>query len=227
MPLNPGERTLWKKAVLIVEDHPLTRRGLAALIADEHDFVVCGEVATRRDALRAVAQRPPDLVIVDLVLEGGDDGLDLIKALKIQHPTIPSLVLSMHPEADYAVRALQAGAHGYLNKQQLDETVLAAIRRVLDGRIYVSEALGMTLAAHLVGGAKSSLSPLVALSDRELQVFRLIGEGRRAREIAQILHLSPKTIESYREHLKQKLGLHTTTELLRRAARFVETGEIW
>ena len=143
--------------------------------------------------------------IVDLALEGGDDGLDLVKTLKIQYPAVPVLVFSMHPEAIYAERAMRAGAQGYLTKQQVDQTVLVAIaiRRMLGGAIYMGEALAMNLATHFIGRKGSEASPLALLSYRELQVFRLIGHGRRTREIAEILHLSPKTIESYREHLKQ------------------------
>ena len=183
------------------------RRGLTALIDSEPDLVVTAEAGNRQAALEAIARRPPDLAIVDLSLEGGEDGLDLVKALKVRSPPIPALALSMHPEALYAERALRAGARGYLAKQQLGEAVLVAIRRVLAGRIYMSEALGMELASRFVGGDRNPKSPLASLSDRELQVFRLIGEGRRTREIAPILNLSPKTIESYREHLKQKLDI--------------------
>ncbi len=220
------ERASEKKAILVVDDHPLMRRGLAALIDGEPDLAVSAEAGNRLAALQAIAQRPIDLAIVDLGLEGGEDGLDLVKALKISHPALPALVFSMHPEALYAERALRAGAHGYVTKQLLGDALLIAIRRVLDGRIFVSEALGMSLAAQFVGGKANLASPLAVLSDRELQVFRLIGVGRRTREIAEILHLSPKTIESYREHLKQKLNAESGPDLLRRAMRFVETGEI-
>ncbi len=199
---NPSDQMRRKKAVLIVDDHPLMRRGLAALIDSESDLAVCGEATTCRAALQAIGRCLPDLAIFDVALEGGDDGLELVKTLKLSHPAIPTLVLSMHPEAIYAERALRAGAHGYLTKQQLGETVLVAIRRVLAGHIYMSEALATDLATKFVGGVGKPMSSLATLTDRELQVFRLIGEGRSTREIAQILHLSPKTIESYREHIK-------------------------
>jgi DNA-binding NarL/FixJ family response regulator len=226
MPAIPPERTAERTKVLVVDDHPLMRRGLAALIDSEPDLVVCAEAGNRQAALDAIARRPPDIAVVDLSLEGGEDGLDLVKALKIRSPSIPALVLSMHPEALYAERALRAGARGYIGKQQLGEAVLAAIRRVLAGRIYMSETLGLELASRFIGGDAKPRSPLATLSDRELQVFRLIGEGRRTREIAPILKLSPKTIESYREHLKQKLDIDGSPGLVRRAVRFVETGEI-
>jgi DNA-binding NarL/FixJ family response regulator len=211
--------------ILLVDDHPLMRRGLAALIDGEPDLAVCAEAANRHAALDAIARCAPDLAIIDLSLEG-EDGLDLVKALKLREPPVPTLVLSMHPEAHYGERALRAGARGYIAKQQLGEAVLTAIRRVLAGRIYMSEALAMDLASRFVGGDAKPHSAFATLSDRELQVFRLIGEGRRTREIAPMLHLSRKTIESYREHLKQKLDIDGAPELVRRAIRFAETGEI-
>ncbi len=226
MRANAPERPAEKKAIAVVEDHPLMRRGLTVLIDGEPDLFVCAEATTCRGALQEIARRPPDLAIVDLALEGGDDGLDLVKSLKIQYPAIPALVFSMHPEAVYGERALRAGAQGYLTKQQIDQTVLVAIRRMLGGGIYMSEALAIDLAAHFIGRRARETSPLAALSARELQVFRLIGLGRRTREIAEILHLSPKTIETHREHLKQKLALGSASDLLRRATRWVETGEI-
>jgi DNA-binding NarL/FixJ family response regulator len=226
MPAIPPEPTPGKAKILLVDDHPLMRRGLTALIDSEPDLAVCAEAGNRHAALDAIARRAVDLAIVDLSLEGGEDGLDLVKALKVRSPSVPALVLSMHPEAHYGERALRAGARGYIAKQQLGEAVLAAIRRVLAGRIYMSETLGMDLASRFVGGDAKPQSALATLSDRELQVFRLMGEGRRTREIAAILHLSPKTIESYREHLKQKLDIDGAPELVRHAIRFVETGEI-
>jgi DNA-binding NarL/FixJ family response regulator len=227
MPANQPKRiSQGKKAIFIVDDHPLMRRGLTALIDNEPDLAICGEATTRQGALKAIGWRAPDLVIVDLALEGGDDGLDLVKDLEIRYPAIPVLVFSMHPEAVYAERALRAGAHGFVSKQELDKTVLVAIRRLLGGEMYMSDALAAQLARRFVGGhARETESPLAALSDRELQVFRLLGQGRSTREIAQILHLSMKTIESYREHLKQKLTVESAPELVRRAIRWVETGQ--
>lgn len=213
-----------RKAILIVDDHPLLRRGLAALIESEPDLAVCGEAATCAAALEAVGESQPDLVIVDLVLES-NDGLDLVKKMKARHPEIPALVLSMHDEAVYAERALRAGARGYVTKQRLDDTVLVAIRRLLDGETHMSDTLQARLAAKFVGGrTRDADSPLDALSDRELQVFRLIGHGRSTRQIAETLDLSVKTIESHREHIKQKLGLESAAELAHRATQWVETG---
>ena len=213
-----------KKTILIVDDHPVLRRGLAALIESEPGLVVCGEAATCHAALEAIRESRPDLVIVDLVLDGSD-GLDLVKDMKIRYPRIPALVLSMHDESAYAERSLRAGALGYVTKQELDDKVLAAIRRVLGGETYMSDRLRARLAAKYVGGRTLEAdSPLAALSDRELQVFQLIGQGRSTRQIAKALTLSIKTIESHREHIKHKLTVESTAELAQRATQWVETG---
>ena len=213
------------RAILIVDDHPMLRRGLAALIEGEPDLAVCGQAASCRDALRIIRQDKPDLAIVDLGLEGSD-GLELIKEIKASHPQVLTLVLSMHDESLYAERAINAGARGYATQQQLDDTVLVAIRRVLDGGVYLSKKMSTRFAEkYLAGGSLEDDSPLAVLSDRELEVFRLIGQGRSTREIAERLHLSPKTIESHREHLKHKLTLHTAAALVRRATHWVDTGE--
>ena len=225
MPATTTEKGLpARKAILIVDDHPMLRRGLAALIESESDLVVCGEVASCAAALDAIREHLPDLVMVDLSLEGSD-GLDLIKEMKARHPEIPALVLSMYDEAVYAERALRAGAWGYVTKQELDDTVLLAIRRLLGGEMYLSGKLERRLAAKYLGERTvMAESPLQALSDRELQVFRLIGRGRGTRQIAETLHLSIKTVESHREHIKQKLRLESATELAHRATQWVETG---
>ncbi len=213
-----------KKAIFIVDDHPMLRRGLTALIESEPDLTVSGEASSSESALRSIRQSNPDLVIVDIGLDGGD-GLELVKEIKARHPKTPALVLSMHDESLYAERALRAGARGYVTKQQIDETVLIAIRRVLGGEIYISDLLVERLAMKFVGGQTlDDDSPLAALSDRELEVFRLIGEALSSRQIAQRLHLSIKTIESHREHIKQKLLLESGGELAQRAILWVETG---
>ena len=193
------------------------RRGLASLIESEPDLAVCGQAGSSEAALQAAQQSQPDLLIVYLAL-GENDGLDLVKELKRRHPGIPALVLSMHDEAVYAERSLRAGARGYVTKQQLDETVLVAIRRLLAGETYMSGTVGERLAARFVAGRTIATdSPLEVLSDRELQVFRLIGQGRSTRQIAATLHLSIKTIETHREHIKQKLNLQSSNDLLRYA----------
>lgn len=216
---NPAEKT-----VLIVDDHPMMRRGLAGLIESEPDLRVCGEAANCAAALAAIRESRPDLVTVDLALEGSD-GLDLVKDMKHRHPQIPALVLSMHDESVFAERSLRAGARGYVTKLQLDDTVLVAVRRLLDGGTYMSRQLEARLAARFVGGRTLATgSPLDALSDRQLQVFRLIGQGRTTRQIAETLYLSVKTIESHREHIKHKLTIETAAELAQRATQWVETG---
>jgi DNA-binding NarL/FixJ family response regulator len=213
------------KKIFIVDDHPVLRRGLSALIDSEPDLVVAGEAHSSIAVLEALQEIQPDLVIVDLVLAGGD-GLDLVKAIKALHPAIPSLVLSMHDEATYALRSLRAGARGYVNKQQLDDTVLIAIHRVLAGEMYMSSQVEAQLAARYVGRRTLGTDgPVDALTDRQLQVFRLIGQGRTTRQIAETLSLSIKTIESHREHIKDKLTIETSADLARRATQWVESGE--
>ncbi len=214
------------KRLLVVDDHPILRRGLTALIQSEPGLAVHGAVGARLAALEAIREGQPDLVIVDLAL-GDEDGLDLVKEIKTRYPKVPSLVLSMHDEAVYAERALSAGALGYVTKQQLDETVLCAIRRALAGDIYMSETLQRRLAERYVGGRTLDTgSPMRALSDRELQVFGLIGRGRTTRQIAATLSRSVKTIESHLEHIKNKLGIESAAELAQRATQWVETGRI-
>ncbi len=223
-PKPPPKRRTPKK-VLIVDDHPMMRRGLASLIENESDLVVCGEAATSQAALKAIRQSRPDLVIIDLSLKDSD-GLDLIKDMKLRHPKTPALVLSLHDESLYAERAFRAGARGYVAKHEMDETVLVAIRRVLAGERHISERMSARFAARFLGGSSLAQgSPLAVLSDRELQVFELIGRGQTTREIAGTLHLSIKTIESYREHIKAKLNLESGVALARRATHWVETGQ--
>ena len=223
-PTAPEPECPARRRIVIVDDHPVLRRGLAALIESEPDLAVCGEAATCREALEVIRESRPDLAIVDLAL-GEEDGLGLIKYLRARHPEIPALVLSMHDESVYAERALKAGAQGYVTKQQLDEALLTAIRRVLDGKRYMSENVQARLAEKFVGGRSLDTgSPLAALSDRELQVFRLIGQGRTTRQIAEALKLSVKTVESHREHIKRKLTLHSSAELAQRATQWVESG---
>jgi len=215
-----------KNKIIIVDDHPILRRGLVALIESESDLSVCGEAATCHDALEMIQEIQTDLVLVDLELLGCH-GLDLIKAMKTRHPTIPALVLSMHDESVYAGRALRAGARGYISKLQLDETLLVAIRRVLNGEMYMSEKMMQRFARKYIGGQKlETETPVEVLSDRELQVFRLIGQGRSTRQIGEVLTLSIKTIESHAEHIKHKLSLASAPELAQCATQWVEVGQI-
>ncbi len=215
-----------KKRILLVDDHALLRRGLKTLIETEPDLMVCAEASTRQAGLDAIATANPDLVIADLSLKDSD-GLEMIKDIKQRFPHLPVLVYSMHDEAAYAGRVLRAGARGYLSKQDRDDIVLIAIRRVLAGEIHTSEAMARYLARKYVDGRKLEQgSSVELLSDRELQVFELIGRGKATREIAESLCLSVKTIESYREHLKVKLKFASGRELTHGAMRWAETGRL-
>lgn len=206
-----------KKAVFIVDDHPLLRRGLALMIDREPDLAVCGEAEDAHAAMKAIALKRPDILIVDISLNG-PDGLELLKGLRAQHPHLPVLILSMHDESIYAERALRARANGYIMKQEATEKVLIAVRKILNGEIYLSDRMASKLLHQYIGSAHAELpSELSALSDRELEVFRLIGEGRGTRQIAEELHLSMKTVETYQAHIKDKLSLGSGRELVQHA----------
>ena len=209
--------------VLIVDDHPLVRRGLVQLIEQEAGLRVCGEAADVADALDAAAKLKPDIVIVDVSLKGRD-GIELVKILKGLYPKLPVLVLSMHDESLYAERSLRAGAKGYVMKTEAPEKVALAIRQILGGKIYVSGEVASGILHKFVGGKPGLVgSPLDVLSDRELEVFQLIGTGLGARRIADELHLSVKTIESHCAHIKEKLKLRDSAELTQHAVQWVES----
>src|ERR1700679_1743089 len=206
-----------KKTVFVVDDHPLLRQGLALLINREPDLTVCGEAEEAHAAMREIAAKQPDILIADISLNG-PDGLDLLKNLRMLYPTLPVLILSMHDESIYAERALRARANGYIMKQEATEKVLVAVRRILGGDIYLSDRMANKLLHQYISGASPDMnSRLSALSDRELEVFRLIGEGRSTRQIAEKLHLSIKTVETYQAHIKDKLSLHSGRELVQHA----------
>ena len=210
-----------KREVLIVDDHPVVRQGLAQMIDQEHDLHVCGQAEDAHEAMRAIRQLQPDMVTVDISLKE-TSGIELIKDIKVQYPSLPVLTLSMHDERVYAERALRAGARGYIMKQEATEKVVTAIRRVLSGEVYVSDGMAAKMVSKLVAGpAETGGSPVDRLSDRELEVFRLIGAGYGTREMAEKLHLSIKTIETYRAHIKDKLDLVDANELLRTAITWV------
>ena len=212
-----GSTQVKKKSVFVVDDHPLLRQGLALMIDREPDLMVCGEAEEAQAALKEIAARKPDILIVDISLKG-PDGIDLLKNLRALYPDLPVLILSMHDESIYAERALRARANGYIMKQEATEKVLVAIRRILAGDIYLSEKMANKLLHQYVSGsARNEQSRLSALSDRELEVFRQIGEGRSTREIAENLHLSIKTVETYQAHIKEKLSLRTGRELVQHA----------
>jgi DNA-binding NarL/FixJ family response regulator len=210
-----------KTKVFLVDDHPIVRQGLARLLSAESDLEVCGEAEDEPTALQALHEAKPDILVVDLSLKKGS-GIDLIKSVRVQFPELPVLVLTMHEESFYAERALRAGARGYLSKQEASEKILTAIRSIIKGEIYVSDRLSPKLLRRLITGSPDDDEPLISrLSDRELQVFLLIGQGRGTQEIADDLNLSVKTIETYRAHLKVKLGLKDARELVQYAIRWV------
>lgn len=208
--------------IFVVDDHPVMRRGYAYLVDNELDLEVCGEADSAREALAQIPETDPDLALVDLTLKGMG-GLELIKRLQAQHPDVLILVVSMHDETLYADRALRAGARGYIMKSEVESVIIDAIRQVLEGKVYVSETLGTQILLRYTGAAPGEgTSPLERLSDRELEVFEAIGRGFGTREIAEKLALSPKTIDSYRSRIKDKLAIESNSILTRRAVLWVE-----
>lgn len=219
----PASSKMAAKRVFIVDDHPMMRSGLAQLIDNEPDLKVAGEAGTAAEALDAILARPPDLVLLDISLPD-KNGLELIKDLRALKPGLPVLVISMHDEAIYAERVLRAGGRGYLMKQEGGKKFLQAIRRVLEGRIYLSETMSERILETFSGQAtKPTASPVHQLTDREFEVFQLLGQGKATRDIARQLHLSVKTVEVHRANIKKKLGLASAMALVRYAVRWTET----
>jgi len=211
-----------RKRVLLVDDHAVVRYGIAQLINQQSDLVVCGEEEDAAKALSAIGNLKPDIVIADISLKDSS-GLELMRNIKAQYAGLPVLVVSTHDESVYAEIAFRAGALGYLMKGDALEKVLTALRRVLSGNIYVSDALAARMLQQQVrGGSDPGESPVDGLSDRELEVFQLIGQWKKTKEIAQALHLSIKTIEYYREQIKQKLNLKNAAELTQHATAWVQ-----
>lgn len=212
-----------KHKIFIVDDHPIVRKGLTQLINQENDLVVCGEAESAHGALEVLKKIKPDLAIVDISLQGVD-GIELIKTMKIRYNGLPVLVVSMHDESIFAERALRAGARGYIMKQEAIERMMEAIRRVLKGDLYISERVSENIVKRFIDGkTEISSSSVEALSDRELEVFQLIGQGHGTSQIAQELHLSIKTVESYRANIKEKLKLKNAAELMKHAVHWVES----
>jgi DNA-binding NarL/FixJ family response regulator len=210
------------KRIMIVDDHPLFRKGLEQLINSSGNLTVCGEVGRAGEAMDVIRRITPDLAIVDLSLPGAN-GIELIKNIRAEFPKLPILVLSMHDESLYALRALRAGAQGYVMKQEALDNVLHAVRNLLNGRPYLSEAMSATLIrdySHQEAGEVKA-RPTDKLSDRELEVLELIGRGREVREIARVLHLSPKTVETHRAHIKEKLNLTNARQVVRFAVQWM------
>lgn len=209
-----------KSKILVVDDHPILRQGLALFINREPDMTICGEAEEANGAFQQIASCQPDMVIVDISLNG-PDGLELLKNLRLRYPALPVLILSMHDESTYAERALRAGANGFIMKQEATEKVLVAIRRILSHEIYVSERIANKMLRQYIGGSATAWrSPVADLTDRELEVFRLIGDGHGTRQIAEELHLSIKTVESYQAHIKEKLALRSGRELVQHAIQW-------
>ncbi len=217
------ELTAKKRSIFLVEDHPIVRQGLEQMINHEADLQVCGTAEHPDQALEHIAATQPELVVLDISLPGAN-GLEMLKLAKTRCPGLKVLILSMHDERLYAMRALGAGAAGYIMKQEATENVLTAIRRVLDGDIYLSQKMEKKSMQQFVGRrAIPKGTPLEDLSKRELQVFELIGQGQRTRQIAEALQVSVKTVESHRQHIKEKLGLNNGHELVQHAIQWHQT----
>ncbi len=213
-----------KRRIFLVDDHPVTRDGLARLINHEMDLEVCGTAGTAAGAVEEIEKQKPDLVVIDVSLGRGASGLELIKDLASRYRRLRMLGLSTHDETLYAERALRAGAKGYVMKQEPTEHVMQAIRKILNGEVYLSKRMSDHLLHRMTQPHSApTVSDIERLSDRELEVYRLLGQGRGTRQIAAELHLSISTIETHRTHIKDKLNLHSTPELLRHAVEWVHS----
>jgi DNA-binding NarL/FixJ family response regulator len=216
-PPSTSAAPVHKHRVFVVDDHPIVRQGLALLIDQQPDLVVCGAAEEAESAFAAITASRPDVVVLDISLPGRD-GIELLKSIRAAEPELPILVLSMHDETIYAERVLRAGANGYIMKQEATENVLVALRRILRREVYLSDRVASGMLRQLaLHGRESQQPPIARLSDRELEVFRLIGLGLSTRQIADELRLSVKTVESYQAHIKEKLALHSSRDLVQRA----------
>lgn len=210
------------KRIVIVDDHPLFRKGLEQLINSSADgFNICGEAGDAAEGMARIRELKPDLVIVDLSLPGAN-GIELIKNIRAEFQKLPVLILSMHDESLYALRGLRAGAQGYVMKQEALENVIGAIREVLAGRPYLSSEMSAKLITNFASGTGTPNNPTDQLSDRELEILELIGKGRDVHEIAKALHISRKTVETHRAHIKEKLNLKNAREVNRFATQWIE-----
>ena len=211
-----------KVKIFLLDDHPLVREWLTNLIHQQPDLIVCGESEDAPHALQDISATKPDVAIVDISLKHGS-GIELIKSLKVLHPDVAIIVLSMHDERLYAERALRAGARGYIMKRETAKKVITAIRQVLDGKIYMSESLAAIFAEKFVDGRLPTSGSLVEqLSDRELEVFQLLGKGYETRQVAELMKISMKTVQAHCAHIKEKFKLTNAAELLREAVRWHE-----
>jgi len=211
-----------KKKIFIVDDHPMMRDGLAQMIGNEPDLSVCGEAADAPEALAQIEKVKPDLAIVDITLRSSS-GLELIKDLQIRLPNVAILVISMHDESLYAERVLRAGGRGYIMKQEGGKKLMEAIRHVLSGQTYISPKISAKIVDAFSGRRPAGSSPVETLTDREFEVFQLIGQGRSTKEIADKLHVSAKTVEVHRVNIKHKLNVATAPELIHFAVRWAES----
>jgi DNA-binding NarL/FixJ family response regulator len=222
-PDRPTRKASTARKIFLVDDHPVTREGMAMLIAQEPDFVVCGEADNGPVAVEMIPKAAPDMAIIDITLKT-TSGIELLKDLRALLPDLPVLVMSMHDESLYAERALRAGARGYVMKDEPNEVVVAAIRRVLAGELHLSEEVKAAMLNRLAPKRRDAAAfSMDSLSDREMEVFQLIGNGFGTREIAERLSLSVKTINSYREHLKRKLHLESGAQLVHYAIQWMKT----
>lgn len=209
------------RRVFVVDDHPLIREGLAAQLANQPNMVLCGEAEDVAEAIARTAEAEPDLVIVDISLKNGN-GIDLVKRLKAKDPSLVILVWSMHPENLYAERALRAGARGYVSKSKSANEIMEAVQTVLDGKTYLSPEMSEKLLGRVIGGQKAiEASSLETLTDRELETFGLLGQGLTTQQIASKMHVSRKTVETYRARIKEKLGLANAVELIQHSVQWV------
>jgi DNA-binding NarL/FixJ family response regulator len=217
--VRPGEK---KTQIFIVDDHPVVRDGLTTIINHERDMNVCGQADDAAGVLKTIAELKPDVVVTDISLKSSD-GIELTKSIKARYPGLPVIVFSVHDESIYAERALRAGAHAYMMKETVSEDIVKAIRTVLNGEIFVSDKISKKF-LHKIAGDKSGTAktPIETLSDRELEIFRLIGEGLKTSQIANQLYLSTKTIETYRSRIKEKLNLPNAAELLQYSIKWAK-----
>jgi DNA-binding NarL/FixJ family response regulator len=218
---RPAPKSEESKRIVIVDDHPLFRKGLEQLInSSDETCRICGEASDAAEGMSVIRKLKPDLVIVDLSLPGAN-GIELVKNIRAEFQKLPVLILSMHDESLYALRALRAGAQGYVMKQEALENVITAIREVLAGRPYLSSDMSAKLITNFASGTNEA-NPTDKLSDRELEILELIGKGRDVREIAKALHISAKTVETHRAHIKEKLNLKNARQVTRFAVQWLE-----
>ncbi len=208
-------------SIMIVDDHPIVRKGLRMIIERRKDFSIVAEASSANEAIRIIGEKEPDVVIADISLEGNVNGLELVKAIRERYPGITPLVLSMYDESLYAERAIRAGARGYVMKKEADETIITAIETVLSGELYLSERSSKNIVDKLLAARENAeLLPENVLSDRELEIFMMIGNGISAKEIARTLNLSLNTVETHRRHIREKMRFSDLNELVKAAVQW-------